>query len=102
MLSNCTLQHKDATLNVGCMGKFFITVCEDGFWEVRFESKDGETYYRSRGSMIPKDVMIDMRSMITIKLPEFVWEGINAKTDELMISLERDALDTPEIKNTIV
>lgn len=93
---------KEATLNVGCLGQFAIRVYGDGYWEVRLDHKDGSTYHRTRGTMIQKAQMLNHCDMQRIQLPEWMWECVEDKIGELTIMLERNALDTPEVKNAVV
>ena len=89
---------REATLNVGCLGVFTITVVDDGFWEVRLDTSDGNTYYRSRGTMLRPNLMMNHKLMTSLELPEWMWEPINQKIDELKLAHEHDALYTPDIK----
>lgn len=90
-----TVKHRTATLNVPCTGVFTITVCSDGYWEVKLVAKDGNTYYRSRGTMLRSNLVMDHRSMTSTELPQFMWDTIDAKIDELTIMFNRDSLDAP-------
>jgi hypothetical protein len=89
-------------MHVPCRGDFFITVGGDDYWEIELETNEGEHYFRSRGSMFPINQMLDYKSGAAIELPEWVWKAINNKIEELKIAIERNALDTPEIKNVVV
>jgi len=89
-------------LNVPCTGKFYITVLSDGFWEVRLEHKDGDVYYRSRGTMLRPYFMITQDASIMFELPDWMWEATEAKIAELQLAFDRNALHTPEIKNVVV
>jgi hypothetical protein len=93
---------REAVMNVPCTGEFNITVCEDGFWEVRLEHNDGEIYYRSRGTLVHPGALLDYSTMTTFELPEWMWDAINAKKEELTIMLERNSLDAPEMKGVVV
>lgn len=87
---------KTADINVGCLGVFTVTVCDDEYWEVRLVHKNGDIFYRSRGTMLPDNIMMNYATFEKLELPQWMWECIRSKIAELTIKFERDSLVTPD------
>ena len=91
------METREATMRVPCTGEFDILVCADGFWEVCLRSNAGQMYHRSRGTMLRTGLMMDHHNMTSRELPDWMWEAIHAKINELKLTLECEALNTPQL-----
>ena len=89
---------KVANLNVPCTGRFDVCVWEDGFWEVVLHAIDGDTYYRTRGTMLPNNGFYSFTANTTCEIEEWMWEAIYDKINELKMQFEHGALETLNVK----
>lgn len=96
-----TTVNRKRTMNVPCTGQFDITVEDTGYWEVVLVTDDC-IYERTRGSMSPPATFYSHHTGESIAVPDWMWDSICATMDELKLELERDALDTPQLKETWV
>ena len=87
---------RQATLNVPCTGEFNIYVRPDGGWSVLLNHKNNTQYIRIDESLHDNGVFMDTFNVFnTYTIPEWMWECVMDKVNELTIAGERDSLVTP-------
>lgn len=91
------------TLRIGCMGLITVIVHSDGWWGVDLKTKDGVTYVRTRGTMgIGKNCLLHYGTWDTLELPQWMWDCINDKIEELKLTLEHDGFNVPDERPMVV
>jgi hypothetical protein len=92
----------EGTLRVGCLGLITVTVYSDGWWGVDLTTHEGVTYTRTRGTMGREGCVICYGTFEALELPEWMWDCINDKIEELKLTLERDGFNVPDERPMVV
>jgi hypothetical protein len=95
------IDHREKTLNIGCLGVVSIGVYENGYWNMILEAKNGKTYLRSEDSDLGDAQFVNIDNLYNpeiIEIDGWMWDQFLSEVEELKLMWDRDALFTPEVK----
>lgn len=90
-------------LNVGCTGRFHLTVGETGEWSIVLSAVDGIEYYTdSKLHPTHQNILINEIEEVTATIPEWMMDACVQRIEEMKITLDRGAILHPKVEGARV
>lgn len=90
------MEPRTAQINVPCTGAFSVTVYNGDEWDITLEHKNGTQYLRYSGSVHKDGTFFDALNVFNeIIIPDWMFQCLTDKIEELQIAMERGSIHTP-------